>query len=146
MFLQAIRVVAANSSTSEDISIPAEAPSGIYRIQFSDQYSGVNINASVYSQGFDSTLYKPLETLYNCNRSIVNDRNGSGIGILYWNYNSETRVSEAVLPQMSEYWNVCAFALHTTGSPTKVLVLTNASSSWDLDPYITDVVIQQIAQ
>lgn len=145
MFLQAIRVNAANPSTSEDIFIPAEAPSGIYRIQFADQYSGVNINASLYSQGSDSTLDKTLEPLYNCNRSIVNDRNGSGIGILYWNYNAETRASEAVLPQMSEYWNVCGFVIHTTGSPTKALVLRNASSSWDLDPYITDVVIQQIA-
>lgn len=145
MFLQALQVNAANPSTSQDISIPAEAPSGIYRIQFSDYNLGVNVNVSVYSQGSDSTWDKTLETLYNCNRSIVNDRNGSGIGILYWNYNRETKVTEAVLPQSSEYWNVCVFVLHTTGSPTKALVLSNASSAWDLDPHITDVVIQQIA-
>lgn len=144
MFFQLASIYAESSSESKIVQIPAEAPSGIYQVQFQTLYNLNPIQIRAYNQGKDLTWDTVLSVLYESNRPILNE-NGGMITTSGWAYDTSTDSVTFTASGGVDIWRLDAFFNHTTGSPSNAFRFESGTEGWSPNSFLSAVILRQIA-
>lgn len=141
MYFQAADIKAASASSSNTVQVPAEAPSGIYQVQFPSLYNLNPLEIEAFNQGKMGTWDTVLSILYLTNPAIINP--SGTMRTEHWMFIEGS--ASFTIPGGAEIVRLSCWVNHTTGSPTDFFKFKNGTEDWSPDSFLASCIIQQIA-
>lgn len=144
MYFQTATLLADTANSTPILTLPADAPTGVYEVAFGMANLPGTITA--YNQGSPgSSKSDTLLFLEQANMPMLDQSLGLGFEIVPWVYSKATGTSTFTLGSGAKVGRLSAFFLHTKGEETQLVSRASSAGQFVAGGLTSRVVIKQIA-
>lgn len=143
MYFQTVTLLADTANSTPILTLPADAPTGVYEVAFGMANLPGTITA--YNQGTGSTRPETILFLEQANMPMLDQSLGLGFEIVPWVYSKATGTSTFTLGSGAKVGRLSAFFLHTKGEETQLVSRASSAGQFVAGGLTSRVIIKQLA-
>lgn len=142
LYMTIIPLVADSGYSTNDATLPADAPTGVYEISIPNLTASSTYTLVAFNQGTGSERPEIIKSLEACNQPMIH--NGDFSDFSGWSYESETGGSTIAIPIGAHIIRLTCYIQHTKGQETN-LVRASSNNGFTQGNTIGSIVVRQLA-